>query len=178
MAAYTMRGTSLPTSLSIALISITFFLTCFIPLSIYLLLIKHGKVKNLYMEDRSERTTPYIYSILSVAIWGGYMSHIFQFPAFINISVIGAVVALVLMLIVNLRWKISAHLTAMGALIGTVASWQYHTGIYSLWLIPTLLVLALLLSYARIYLNQHTGAQTVAGLLLGLTLTFLPALFV
>ena len=37
-----------------------------------------------------------------------------------------------------------------------------------------LMVLALLLMYARIYLNAHTPLQVIAGFLLGLVLTLVP----
>ena len=39
-----------------------------------------------------------------------------------------------------------------------------------------ILILALLLMYARIYLNAHTPSQVVCGFLLGLIGTFTPTL--
>ncbi|MBR1564232.1 MAG: phosphatase PAP2 family protein [Paludibacteraceae bacterium] len=172
-AAYAAYQSPLPAAYTAILVAGTFILTFAIPLSVILLLIKQGRLRDLYIEDPSERTLPYVYGLVATAAWCFFLSWVLKMPAYIVASAVGALVALLLVSIINYKWKISAHLASIGALIGAVAAWQYHNSISSLWLIPTLLVLALLLCYARLCLNQHTPWQTVCGLLLGLACTSL-----
>lgn len=165
------------TLFSVLLICGTLLLTCIIPFSIILFMIRQGTLRDAYIEDREARQTPYIYSVISTAIWCYYLWRIVHLPAFIVLMAVGATLALVAVSIINRWWKISAHLSCMGALIGSVAGWSWQTGIFSIWLLPLLFFLALILMYARLYLKAHTPMQVITGLLLGFSFTFLAALF-
>lgn len=170
-----LRGT-LDMQLGLWLVSIlgTAIITVAIPLSAILICIKRGKTKDLYIEQREERTLPYIYTLVCYAFWCYFLIRILRVPVFAGISAIGATVALLVVLIVNRWWKISAHLTGLGGLIGGVASYFLFFQAQYIVVLTVLLLVALLLMYARIYLNAHTPLQTVCGLLLGLVLTLLP----
>lgn len=159
-----------------AVILSTLLITCVIPLSAILLLRRRGAVSSLYIEKASERTTPYLYSILSFACWCVLLYKI-AVPAYLLASAVGATLALVAVTVINHWWKISAHLTGFGGLLGGIMSYYLATGaLPAIWFGVTLLVVALLLMYARLYLNAHTSLQVVAGLLLGLLFTFIPNL--
>ena len=98
-------------------------------------------------------------------------------PTYLLLTAIGATVALILVTIINRWWKISAHLSSLGGLIGGVMSFCLCTGIMpSMWLVICMFVVVLLLMYARLYLDAHTPLQVVCGLLLGLLMTFIPNL--
>ena len=85
--------------------------------------------------------------------------------------------ALGIVAVVNKRWKISAHLTGFGGLTGGVLSFYLAGGMMPpTWLVGVLLGLALVLMYARLYLDAHTPMQVVGGFLLGLVMTFIPNL--
>jgi len=66
----------------------------------------------------------------------------------------------------------------MGGLVGGVMSHCLATGQTMLWLPLVLMVLSLLLMYARIYLRAHDSMQVIAGFLFGLVMTFIPNLIV
>ncbi len=155
----------------------TLLLTCIIPLTAILILIKRGNVSDLYIEQSAQRTTPYIYTIACFAFWGYFMFTTLKVPTWLLLTAVGATVALIVVAIVNQWWKISAHLTAIGGLIGGVMSFCMCTGIMpSVWLVVCMFLAALLLMYARLHLNAHTSLQVVCGFLLGLLLTFVPNL--
>ena len=167
----------LPTIYWLVAILGTFFLTTVIPLTSILLLMKQGRVHDIHIADAKERTTPYVYTIVCFAFWAYFLFSVLKVPHTITITAIGATVALGIVTLVNRRWKISAHLTGFGGLTGGVLSFFLTGGIgVPLWLLLTLLILALCLMYARLYLNAHSSGQVVIGYLLGLTMTFIPNL--
>ena len=75
-------------------------------------------------------------------------------------------------MLINTRWKISAHLTAWGGLLGGIADYCLWTNrLPARWILLTAMLITCLLMYARIILKAHTPEQTAAGLLLGLIAT-------
>lgn len=156
----------------------TFLLTLFIPAGTILLMWKLKHIDSLHIADPKQRTAPYLFTILSYAVWTYFLHAILHLPPVITRIAIGAIIALVAVTIINLWWKISAHLTGIGGLLGGVCSYALCS---SQMLTPTMaiiLFIALLLMYARIYLDAHTPLQVVCGLLLGLLSTFLPNLII
>ncbi len=156
----------------------TFFLTCCIPLSVILLLIRQQVITNIYLYNPNERRLPYIYSLFACGCWCYFLHSMLHLPSIVLAMAIAATVVLLCVMIITHWWKISAHLSFMGTLLAAVIGYSWHTSINPLWLISTLLVLTLLLMYARIYLKQHTTAQVIAGFTMGFTLTLLATLFV
>lgn len=155
----------------------TLLLTCIIPLTAILILIKRGAVSDLYIAQSAQRTTPYIYTICCFAFWCYFLFSALKVPTCLLLTAVGATIALVLVTIINRWWKISAHLSSFGGLTGGVMSFCLCMGIMpSMGLVISLFVVALLLMYARLYLNAHTPLQVVCGFLLGLLMTFLPNL--
>lgn len=152
----------------------TLFFTLLIPLTSLFVLIKAGRVSNLYIDHAGERTTPYLYTTVSFACWTYFLYHVLHMPAFLIHVAGGATVALALVMLVNRFWKISAHLTAWGGLIGGLCSYCLYYGYQLTPMTMTLCtVVTILLMTARLYLQAHTPLQVVTGWLLGLLCTTL-----
>ena len=153
----------------------TLALTCVIPLTAILLMIRRGDIKDIYIDEARERAVPYLYTTFSFGFWSYLMIGVLHAPRYIGLVTIGATVAIALVAIINHWWKISAHLTGIGGLFGGLLSYCLGIGAiptwstFSLWLIGSLVVM-----FARLRLNAHTGGQVAAGWLLGLLCTFLP----
>jgi membrane-associated phospholipid phosphatase len=90
------------------------------------------------------------------------------------VIICGAIGALGIVTIINHWWKISAHLTGIGGLLGGVCSFAMNYARLPLGMIIALLVVSLLLMYARIYLNAHSPMQVVCGFILGILAIFVP----
>lgn len=173
--AYQATGHSMPVIWAIVAISGTLLLTCVLPASAIWILIRQGKVSNMQIFNARERTYPYIYTAMGFGFWTYLLVSILHAPLYINLVAAGATIAIALVAIINHWWKISAHLSAFGGLLGGMFSFCLGTGIIPTWgVIIGWLVLTLLLMAARLYLNAHTSAQVTAGWLLGITCTFLP----
>ncbi len=153
----------------------TFLLTCLIPLSAIWIRIKRGVIEDILIENPAQRTVPYLYAALGFGFWAYLMIAILHAPLYIGFIALGAMAAIGLITLINRWWKISAHLTGMGGLIGGL--FAYCLGIGALPTVGTLCLwfgLSLILMYARLYLKAHTPSQVAAGWLLGMICTFLP----
>ena len=166
----------LPTAYIVIGIAGTMVLTLLIPVILLLYMWRKGYIDSLHMHDSKQRTTPYIYTLICYCFWAYFLHATLQLPIFMLLVAIGAIVALLIVTIINHWWKISAHLTGIGGLLGGICSFALNYSILPIYLIITALLLSLLLMYARLYLNAHTPLQVVCGFLLGLICTSIPTL--
>ena len=166
----------LPASYMGMCIAGTAVLTLIIPIILLLFLWRKGYIDSLHIDNAKQRTTPYIYTLICYGFWAYFVRVTVKMPTFMLLVAIGAMVALLAVTIINHWWKISAHLTGIGGLLGGICSFALNYSILPLILIITVLLLSLLLMYARIYLQAHTPMQVVCGFLLGLLCTCIPTL--
>ena len=152
----------------------TAFFTFLVPLLILLVMKWQGRVTNLDVSDREERLVPFLYAIVSFGFWCAYLNVVLKVPAFMFWTAVCSVLAIAVCAVISLRWKISAHLASMGGVVGMVVGYLLYFGITAPVTVSGLLLLSLLLMYARIYLGAHTPLQTVCGFLLGLIMTLTP----
>lgn len=152
----------------------TFFMTALIPLSLMIFRRLRGEISDISISNASERTPIYVYTIICYAFWSYFLYKVIHAP-FVSLIGVGATIALAVVLFINTRWKISAHLTGLGGLLGGILAYVYN---YTLPLpmvtISIILGIALALMFARLYLNAHTSLQVVTGFLLGIIMTFMP----
>ena len=156
----------------------TAILTLVIPIILLLFMRWRGYIDSLQIEKPKQRTMPYIYTLICYCFWAYFMHATLQLPMFMLLVAIGAIVALLIVTIINHWWKISAHLTAMGGLLGGICSIALTYSILPTTLIICTLVISLLLMYARLYVNAHTPLQVVCGYILGLIFTSIPTLII
>ena len=151
-----------------------FFMTALIPLSLMIFRRLRGEISDISISNASERTPIYVYTIICYAFWSYFLYKVIHAP-FVSLIGVGATIALAVVLFINTRWKISAHLTGLGGLLGGILAYVYN---YTLPLpmvtISIILGIALALMFARLYLNAHTSLQVVTGFLLGIIMTFTP----
>lgn len=156
----------------------TIFFTLLIPGSIIYYLWKSNKIDSLNIDEAKQRTAPYVYTIMAYGFWVYFIYDILHLPMLMLSIGVGAILALTAVTIINHWWKISAHLTGIGGLLGGLCSYALFSINTPIALIIIILILALMLMYARLYLNAHTPLQVVAGLLLGLLTVFIPNLII
>lgn len=149
----------------------TLFLTCIIPASA-LMLLWNGDIQKAYMRNKEDRRVPYIYGLIAAILWYLFLRIVLGVPVIVYSSVEGATLCLLLISLLNLKWKISAHTAMMGILFGGVLDFCLYAGLYSYGLWIALLMLSGGVMWARLYLNEHTEIETTIGYLIGLFTTF------
>ena len=173
--AFNRQVQALPAVYWIILICGTFIFTCLLPLSSILVMIRKGTVRDIQIENAKERKMPYIYSIVSFCFWCYFLISVVHTPLYINVVGIGATVAITLVAFINRWWKISAHLTGLGGLLGGIFSFYLGVGTTaSIAMLCVWTALTVILMASRLWLNAHTPAQVICGWLLGLICTFIP----
>ncbi len=145
----------------------TLLFTGIFPALPILMMMRKGQIRDLFISRREERTMPYLFSFLAYVFWVLFLWRTLQFPMeFISVA-IGVVVALVLMVFINLQWKISAHAAGMGGFVGCILGVSYLIGINPLGLIIVSLLISGLVAISRVYLKAHTLSQVIGGFSLG-----------
>lgn len=157
-----------PNLTKISFTLVTLCLNCLIPMGLVLLLKRFGLVDDLGLNGRKERLIPYIISIvcLGATAWFFASKHA---PVWVSFFFLGGSLGGFINLLVNFRWKISAH---SAGIAGVVAMLLYlccvsvpDNSLVS-WLVISI-ALAGLLGTARIWLGRHTLLQVLAGYAVG-----------
>jgi hypothetical protein len=146
-------------------------MTVVFPLLSIALLWRSGLVSGVTLPLREERTAPYVMTLFYHGMAYYLLRRSELDPATFSL-VFGGMVALLATLLINLRWKISAHMVGIGGLLGALSSLLVQHGtIAPLELAPFILV-AGALGTARLLVSDHTPAQIYAGGAVGFLSTF------
>ena len=155
----------------------TFIFTGLLPALPIWLMMKRGEVNDLFISKREERTMPYLFSFMAYVFWALFMWRTLQFPMFIVAMGMGSAVSIFIIVIINLKWKISAHAAGMGGLCGSVFGVCYRTAINPVGFIALILFISGLVAFSRLELKAHTPGQVLAGYVVGFIMVFIPGLF-
>ena len=152
----------------------TFIFTGVLPALPIWLMMKRGEVNDLFISKREERTTPYLFSLMAYFFWALFMWRTLQFPLFIVAMGMGSSVSILIIVLINLKWKISAHAAGIGGLSGAIFGVCYRTAINPLWLLVLVLFISGVVSLSRLELKAHTPGQVLAGYVVGFIMVFTP----
>lgn len=139
-------------------------------------LYRQGLLSSLHMDDRAERRLPYlvtglIYTFLTF-LFAFRMQLISETAPEVAIILGSITVSILLVGVISLFWKISAHSVGIGGSIGALLGIMLKFSETDLFFaLIALTILAGLVGSARLHLNAHTPAQIGAGLALGLTVS-------
>ena len=90
-----------------------------------------------------------------------------EVPATLKLLMLSAIISLMLTLIINLFWKISAHMIGIGGITGMGFVLCHLFKNPELILISSLIFLAAIIAYARLKLDAHTPSEIYAGFIIG-----------
>lgn len=142
-----------------------FLFTCIIPALCIYILYKIKAISSVTLNDRKDRLYPYIICLLSYISCALFL--ISQaMPLWVTGLFLGAAISVIISIIINRWWKISAHLAGIGgvvALIYFLTGSQLMLPSFPLFLIVLWTLLAGALGSARIYMGRHTLGQVLAG---------------
>jgi hypothetical protein len=167
-----------------AAVSLVFF--CAVPLLYVIGMVRRGEAESLEVRAQGMRTRPFVVGILSYAI--GLV--VLALTVRTALGLIVSMAALMplntaMMALINLRWKISIHMTAMASFCSVLLfaalyvtpevwralpdPWEARLTVAS---VAPLLALIPALMWARVRVGAHTTRQVLAGALYGLIVPF------
>ncbi len=146
----------------------TFGLTAVIPALGIFILHRIGKITDMALNKRRERTVPFIITVIAYCLTAFYFWRL-KAPGWMSAFMLGAAAALAVAAVINRRWKISGHSMGMGGLTAlalylAVKGYLLTPGFF---LPSALVVLSGLVGTCRLLLKRHTLGQVGAGFLLG-----------
>jgi len=152
-------------------IRITFMIllfTCIFPVINIFLLFKLKRIKSITLSQQHERTYPYLtttlfyfglfYLLKEINIWNN-----------IKVFVMGGGIIIFMCAIINLKYKISAHMAGIGGLLGLIIASSYLNQFDMMPYYIAIILMAGLVGTSRLILNEHRPSQVYWGFLLGLS---------
>lgn len=161
----------LPTGTRVVVLLVVCGITCLLPMMVIAIMHNLKIIDDRRLVDRRERLLPYMAATLCYVGAGVYLTSI-HMQQWAVAPVWGAAAACAAALVVNLWWKISAHMTGIGGLLAFAVSLR-SDGLGAADMQPVICALILLsgaLGTSRIYLDRHSFWQVVAGFALGFAL--------
>jgi hypothetical protein len=162
---------TIPDTLKLFLYALMFVMTAVLPASIIWFLWQRGWIESPELNAREERHIPFL---LTLACYGGALWILLNLPVsrLLGLSLLGACIAVLLALLINLRWKISIHMIGIGGLAGLFYGFGYWLRLDVAGMIPAMCLAAGITGTARLIRKAHTPAQVYAGFLLGFVAEF------
>lgn len=148
-------------------ISLIVFLFSFVfpVLNIYILY-RMGRIKTISLSKQEDRGFPYI--MTSLFYFGLYylLMDINIWPS-LKVFIVGAGLAILLTALINVRYKISAHMVGLGGLLAVLISISALIR-FDMTLFYILIILVSgITAWARLVLDEHKPVQIYLGFLLG-----------
>lgn len=135
-----------------------------------------GRISSFKVDNRRERWLPLAVGIVCYVLCAITFAKI-PSAIFLRKFMVAAACCEAMCLVVSLWWKISLHLTGMGAVVALLVVMNI-IGVGNM-LIPLMVAIlaAGALASARLYLGCHNGAQVLAGFCGGFAVALLAVLF-
>ena len=135
-----------------------------------------GRISSYRVDDRRERLLPLLVGAICYLLCAITLAKI-PSVVFLRKFMVAAACCEVLCLVVSLRWKISLHLTGMGAVVALLVVMNI-AGVGHMRIPLSVAILgAGALASARLYLGCHNGMQVLAGFGGGFLVATLAMLF-
>ena len=123
-------------------------------------------VSSWKIEQKEERIFPLMFTALFYYL-AFYLLKNMDLPGIYYMFILGANMLLILTLIINFWWKISAHMIGIGGLLGAMIGISQVLKIDIHFIITGIIILGGMLGFARIKSNSHSPAQVYTGFVVG-----------
>lgn len=150
------------------------FITGGIPMAMLLTLLRLGRITDVDISDRRQRTLPTLLISLCYVAAGLYIWRI-SAPWWMIMFFAAAFVVAMVCIAISRWWKISGHATAIGGVLGMVI-WLVLSGLTDIDPMPWvtgMVIVAGIVGTARVILGAHDTLQVLAGWVLGALATYL-----
>lgn len=166
----------LPWSVKKFMLLTVFLSTCVLPALGILILSMNPKFDS-NMDKSTDRILPLLLS--SIFYYLGYLilERLPVFPIY-NLFLIASILVQLALIIVSLKWKISAHSAAIGGLIGGVSALSFRLQENPVLILSMLILVAGMIATSRLILLKHTNSQVYAGFTLGFFIIGLIIMFI
>ena len=162
----------LPLNYRLFVLAIVYSFTIILPTVGIFLFRKVNKWGFGAFRDRKKRYVPYLISIICYEACQLLMREV-SLPRYMSGIILGSLVAMIVSILANFRWKISEHMIAMGGVVGGVVIFSFLFNYNPIFWLSFFILLFGALGSARIILKHHTVKEVVWGFIIGFVSIFL-----
>lgn len=162
-----------PAGMQTAVTFVILGINCVAPMLLIYLVKLLGLVQDVGLNGQKERAIPYVITALCYGASAWFVASRGA-PVWVAMFFCGGVVASLINLAINFKWKISAHAAAIAGVVALLVRLQRDVAAEPqlfVWLLITVGAAGLLGS-ARVWLGRHTVWQVLAGYLVGFCSVF------
>jgi len=150
------------------LLVMIFSSTVLIPFIIFTVFKRKGLIHSYHMETKEERGYPYI--VTAIIYFLMYMLILqTSVPSIYSFFLLCATVLSLLLLTINFKFKISAHMAGIGGVCGLLIGLAFRLNLDLMFLIIIAIACAGLVGYARLKQNAHKPSEVYLGFLAGVS---------
>lgn len=164
----------IPLQTRLIITGICSLIMCVLPGLAILGLYRLGRVSSPGLNQQNERTIPYCIAMICYLMCVIYLFRLGS-PLWLLGVGIGGIFAILISIIINLRWKISGHMASMGGLIA-ISMFIALNGLAVIDMFSIIIIAIMLtglVSSARLGRNRHTPLQLLAGLINGFSTVYI-----
>jgi len=166
----------LPLMYRLVVLGVVYAFTILLPtLSIFFFRKINGWGLGVFM-DRRKRFVPYILTILCYIACLVMMFRM-SLPKYMIGIIVASLLAMIICILINLKWKISEHMTAVGGVVGGLIAFSFMFNYNPLFWLSLFILIAGALGSARIMLHHHTLPEVLAGFSVGFCCAIFGILF-
>ena len=148
-----------------------YFLTILLPTLLINIYRNYQGWSPIELGAKERRLVPYLISFLCYFACY-YVVNLFHIPHSVGSVLVAAMTIEVLCTMINLKWKISSHMAAIGGVAGALAAFAQIFTFNPVWWLCAVILLAGVLGSSRMILRQHSLLQVIAGYLVGVVCAF------
>lgn len=163
--------TMMPAQAKVYIYMVIGITTLALPLAIMPLLRFRKVITSYYMRDPAERRVPLLI-IAFLYLTGAFILQRARAPMVFAVFLNGSSMVILACALVSWRWKISNHMAGIGGVIGLILAVTIQWMLNMQFVLVILFLIAGLVGYARLKLDEHSPAQVYAGFLLGFLVNF------
>jgi hypothetical protein len=156
-------------SLKIFYILFIFITTGLLPVILVGVLKLLGKLNSVLLDDKDERTTPYIITAC-LYLFDYYFLMRFGAPHLLIAYLLACSCIVVAVLIINIYYKISIHSASLGALSAILIASSQMASFDIRILLALIILISGLTASARLFSNAHVPYQIYSGFFLGIVI--------
>lgn len=156
----------LPVVYQLLVVAVIYLFTVVMPMLSILFYQKINGWSLRHLGSREKRIVPYAMTIVWYVL-SLLLMYRMGIPRFMSGIIVAALIALIVCAVINIWWKISTHMAAIGEFVGGLVSFSLIFAYDPVVWLSVSLILAGILGTSRMVLQQHTLAEVLVGFAVG-----------
>jgi len=151
---------------------IVFVSTFVLPLTFVPFYLFQNIITNIHMDSHKERLIPFFISFC-LYLFCYYLLYRIGSPEIINRIILSGAASILVLFLISIKWKISAHMIGLGGLTGAFIVLSFLLKVNLQYYIIGSVLISGIVAYSRLTLKAHFPKQIYVGWFVGLFVSFI-----